>query len=250
MTSTISNVSTVTDTDTATVRETLVEAYGPDWHTRMSHVLDVTDAHRYTGNPYPATYEYVPVVVLNHTMGSDVYGYAEPVTIANYRVLRDEWSDVEGLSDGPYSGSSHIALDLDAVAPVDLIDVLDALENYPLLDEQVWSDVEQETIRDHWESYGIYDVSTSVAHVLDVERCDLTDHALETLETLVWSGVLDYGYGSGYPSMVDVSSCDFGTDEVAGWVREYVGSVESVTVDRYGEPLIVDTRREVWVRSV
>jgi hypothetical protein len=242
MTDTLIDIDSDTDTDVAaTVRATLVDAYGPDWARAINHVAEVVDTYRTDG----------PVLVFNLARANDVHGYDDPVSVSNYRVLASDWADVDALFTGTWSNVDAIGLRLDAVAPDGLTDVIDALESYPVLDESVWSEVEQETIRDHWESYGRFDALCSVADVLGVSRSDLSDYAETAVETLVWSGVLDYGYGSGYPSMVDPSSCDFGTDAVSNWVREHVGNVESVTVDRgYGEPLIVDTRREVWVRSV
>ena len=243
MTDTVIDTATAIDTDTATatVRDTLVDEYGPDWARAIDHVAEVVDTYRADG----------PVLVFNLARANDVHGYDEPVAVSNYRVLASDWADVDGLFTGAWSNVDSIGLRLDAVAPDGLTDVINALDSYPVLDEQVWSDVEQETITEHWESYGRYDALVSVADVLGVSKADLTDYAETVVDRLVWSGVLDYGYGSGYPSMIDVSACDFGVDAVTDWVRANVGSVDTVTLDRgyYGDTETVDARMSVWVRG-
>lgn len=252
-----------------TVRETLVLAYGTGWERHLTRygIADVTKRTWYTyvtrpGKSYPdMVWHESDVIVLNCTMGRDVHGYEETVGVSNYRVLRDNWADVDGLTDGPYSGSSHISLDLDMPAPGDLVDVLERLESYPVLDDDAYNEVEQELIREHWESYGADDSADMVAECLgvdsdDLTRADLTDYAIGTIETLTFSGYLesyDGGpYWQGYPSFIDSSAVEFGATALAGWVRDNVGRHDSVTLRTYPgdtNPLIVDTRIASWVRG-
>ncbi|AHB31946.1 hypothetical protein X816_gp10 [Mycobacterium phage Jovo] len=210
----------------ATVREVLADVYGEDWATEdyrrniLSHVVDVF----WNEEGYKAIAP--SQIIINNTMGYDVHGYADVADIANYRELRERWSDCEALTDGPYSGSRHIGLELDKEAPADLIEVLEALEDYLVLDDQLYSEVEQETMLDHWELYGRDDVYDAVAKAIGADhRSDLTDYAEELIDTLVWEGILDYGCGGGYPTMIDSSMCDFGTEAVAEWIKARLGLV-------------------------
>jgi hypothetical protein len=220
--------------DEATVREILTAAYGDDWQHQLSHVVDVAERSEmhYTRDASGFTnyrHDYYPVIVLRNTKGRDVHGYEDPIDVANYRVLQDNWSDYEGLSDGPYSGSSHIALDLDRPAPSDLVETLEALARYPLLSDDEHSVVEQEFITEHWDSYGRNDTLDAVARAIGADsRSDLTDYATELVESLTFGGVLDYGCGGGYPTFIDVSAVDFGTDIIAQWIRARLGLVVSV----------------------
>ena len=142
----------------ASVREVLVSEYGPEWVRRLSGVASVATRSWYEyvtrpGQSYPdMVWDSAECVVLNYTVGRDVHGYEDAIGVSNYRVLMDQWSDVDGLTSGPYSGQSCVSLDLDSPAPEDLVDVLDALESYPILDESGYSDAEQEIIAEHWES--------------------------------------------------------------------------------------------------
>ena len=230
--------SVVTDIRPATVRETLVAQYGDRWESVMSHVVSVAERRettQTTDNGYPRlSFDYIPVIVIANTCGRNVWGYEEPVTVANYRVLRDQWSDVDGLSDGPYDGSSDIALDLDSVAPVDLIDVLDGLADYPVISDDEWSTVEQEFIQEHWESYGLSDTLDTVAKAIGADSSlDLTDYATELVTELTFSGAIgQLGNGSEYPSMIDSSAVEFGSEVVAQWIRARLGLV--VPVRHYG----------------
>lgn len=207
----------------ATVREALAHEYGKDWATpdyrrnSLSHLVDVYwNEEGYTSlNPSQ--------IVINHTMSRDVHGYAEAIGIGNYRVLRDQWSEYEALTDGPYSGSTHIGLELDKEAPADLIEVLESLDKYPVLDDQAHSEAESEIIEEHWKDYGAWDLHNAVAKAIGAD--ELTQDAKDLIWTLVWEGVLSYGCGGGYPAMIDSSMCDFGTEEITAWIKARLGLV-------------------------
>jgi hypothetical protein len=228
--------------DGATVREILTNAYGEDWERELSDVIDTAERSEmhYTQRAGESfrnyRHDYYPVIVLRNTKGRDVHGYEDPIDVANYRVLQDNWSDYEGLTNGPYSGSSHIALDLDKLAPSDLVETLEALARYPLLSNDEHSVVENEFITEHWESYGRDDTLDAVARAIGADnRSDLTDYATELVEQLTFSGALSYGCGDGWPTFIDVSAVDFGTDAVAAWIRARLGLVVSVrTNSGYG----------------
>ncbi|QIG58829.1 hypothetical protein SEA_DATBOI_165 [Gordonia phage DatBoi] len=231
-----------------TVREVLVETYGDDWKTAIDHLAAPVMDRRYQHFTDERgfrdfTVDEVEVLVLNHTVGRDVHGYDEPIGVSNYRVLADRWSDCEGLTDGPFSGSDHIALDLDAVAPHDLVEVLQSLEAYPVLDDDEHSKVEMEQIADHWDSYARRDARDSLATALGVDEFDLSDHVLDLLEALVFDGgdVTD-----AYPEMVDSSYVNFHIDDVVAWIASRVGRV--VHLGGY-RPRTIDLRKRALIAA-
>lgn len=228
----------------ATVRETLTSEYGENWERQLSHVVYVAQDLRSTHRPFPHRTEYVPVIVFNRTRVRDAYDYVDPADVANYRVLSEWWEDVEGLTAGPYSCSTHIALDLDSEAPENLVEVIEALEDYPVLDDDEFSRAEQEMIEDHWEYYGKMDTLDAIARAIGQDsRLDLSDAAADIAWTLTSSGVLDYGDNDGYPTVIDVSACDFGTEAVARFVSEHYGTVVMVKTDSgYGPEIELDLR--------
>lgn len=225
----------------ATVRETLVNEYGDNWERKLSHVVDVEEDRRWAGGEFPKVTEYV---VFNHTMAESAFDYVDPVGVANYRVLSDRWQDIEGLTDGPYSGSTHIALDLDSEAPEDLIEVIESLEGHPVLDDDEYYRAEQEMIDEHWESYGKLDTLEAIAKAIGQDsRLDLSDAAASIAWSLTFLGVLDYGDGGGYPTVIDASACDFGTEDVARFVAENYGTVVRVKANHgYGMVIELDLR--------
>jgi hypothetical protein len=222
----------------ATVREVLVAAYGDDWETSLNDIVSTGERREMeyrtgTGGFRDYHHDYFPAIAINYTTGRDVHGYEKATDVANYRVLHDQWSDVEGLSDGWWSNCSVIALDLDKPAPIDLVDVLESLREYPVLSEDEWSTVEQEFIMEHWESYGRSDTLDTLAHALGVDSLDLTDYASELVEQLTFSGAIgQLGNGSEYPSLIDSSAAEFGSEVVAAWIRARLGLV--VSVRHYG----------------
>lgn len=228
----------------ATVREALVNEYGKNWERLLSHTVSVAEDRRSTFHPYPNNTEYVPVIVLDHTTARSVYGYEDPMDVSNYRVLSDRWEGIEGLTDGPYSGSTHIALDLDSEAPEDLVEVINALEDYPVLDEDEHSRVEQELIEEHWELYGESDTLDAIAKAIGQDSSlDLSDAVADIAYKLTFFGVLDYGAGGGYPTMIDASACDFGTEAVAQFIADHYGTVVTVKASNgYGMDIWLDLR--------
>jgi hypothetical protein len=224
-----------------TVRETLIEAYGVDSIKASSYVYEIVNSYRT---------DYEDVLVLSHAVRNDVHGYDDAVGVSNYETLRDSWGQLEVWFDGTYSNADYAGLWLDGTAPEDLIEVLDALESYPLLNEDRYSEVEDRMIREDYESYGRRDVLDTVANAIGVDLGDLTDTARDTIDRLVWDGLLDYGYGGGYPTRIDASAVEFGATEIAEYIADNVGTV--ARLQRYAyEPEYVelDLRLETLVES-
>lgn len=206
-----------------TVRTALRIHYGDDYARAIDHIASVVNTYRT---------EHDDVLVFRYAQANSVYGYDDTVLVANYNVLRDSWQWLDGYTDNVYSDCSAIGLRLDDSAPEDLIRVIDALENYPLLDDDEHSAVEQAMIDEHWQAYGLHDTLGTITDILGVSRDDLPERLSDIVTALTFGGYLDYGYGDGYPTIEDMSSVDFGTDAVARFIADNLGSV--VTVDRYG----------------
>ena len=226
----------------STVRETLVEAYGVESLKASSYLYEIVNSYRTGGED---------VLVISHAVANDVHGYDDAVSVSNYETLKDSWSSLEAWFDSTYSNADYAGLRLDATAPEDLIDVLDALESYPVLDEQRWSDVEQRMIVEHYESYGRRDVLESVAKAIDVDYGDLTDTARDMVDRLVWDGLVPYGYSDGYPRFIDSSAVEFGAVEIAEYVKANVGNA-NVRIQRYAyepEHVEFDMRLETLVEA-
>lgn len=223
-------MATSTDT-TATVADVLTQAFGPDWERMISPAGSVHNGE----------------LVLRHTIGRSFYGYEDPLEVANYRVLTEQWSDVDSLTDGPYSDCRCVGLRLDGVPPADLVDVITSLTDYPILDEQVWSEVEREHIEEHWADYGQRDSAYAVADALGVDVLELSEHCLDLITELTFGGIVDYGCGGGYPSFIDVSAVDFGAEAIAAWIRARVGLRVTLSTS-YGRPhRVIDLRRRYLV---
>lgn len=100
---------------------------------------------------------------------------------------------------------------------VGVIESLQALEQYPLLDEGDHSEVEQEEQEEHWESYGRSGLESALRD-LDENLNDNFKACLEatgekSLDSLYWSVSEDL---SKYPEKTDGSAYDFGI-ESGGW---------------------------------
>jgi hypothetical protein len=215
----------------ATVRETLVDAYGVESLKASSYVYEIVNSYRTNGED---------VLVMSHAVANDIHGYDDAVSVSNYETLRDSWSQLEAWFDSTYSNADYAGLRLDATAPEDLIDVLDALENYPVLDDSRHSDVEQRMIVEHYESYGRSDVLDTVAKAIGYDSGDLTDTARDMIDRLVWDGLVPYGYSDGYPMFIDSSAVEFGADEIAEYVKANVGNA-NVRIQHYAyEPEYVE----------
>ena len=102
--------------------------------------------------------------------------------------------------------------------------MLEALSDYPLLDDQMHWEVEQEMINEHWDSYGRDDLFDVIAENLGgYGRTDLTQAAEDMLTELVWSDVIDV-----YPTVIDASAVDFGEREIAEWVAARIGRIVTI----------------------
>ena len=214
-----------------TVNEIMVERYGDDWRDGApSHVFDIENNYRT---------DYRELLVVRGASTGNVFGYDETVDVANYRVLESNWEDFEAFDGrGPYSNVDVICLDVNAEGPEDLPDVLEALSDYPLLDDQVHWEVEHETIEEHWELYGEADLHDVIAENLGADsRLDLTDAAVEMINALVWwPDLIDF-----FPSIIDVSAVDFGEREVWEWIAPRVGRVVTLK-SRYRADRVFDLR--------
>lgn len=221
-----------------TVRDALVEHYGDDFAKAIDHIAEIVDTYR-------TDYEPTLVFSTRYVAANDVHGYVDYVSVANYRVLSEDWCDYD-IQTRTYSNVDTIGIRLDAEAPADLVDVINALSDYPALSDDAVSQAEQDMVVEHWESYGRSDLHHSVAAAIGADT--LTDYAANILEQLVFSGVLEYGCG-GYPSVIDVSAVDFGTDEITKWVKSRLNRRSVSLPSRWvsGDDFVIRFSRADWV---
>lgn len=108
-----------------------------------------------TGNPFfpDGSDRSKDIVLIPFTDGGAVT-CAEAMCEANHRVLEEEWGHLESFTTHGGGFSLLIALFLDEEAPDDLEDVIKSLEDYPVLCDQMLSEVEHEWIEECWNMYG------------------------------------------------------------------------------------------------
>lgn len=105
---------------------------------------------------------YVP----NLMCGSDYSGGS--VTLANYEYMRDEYSDNDNVrlvygGYGTYGIAINISADWDEEEAFWLIDLLENLDNYPVIDDDALCEVERRIEDEAWsEIYGRCDFSTEL----------------------------------------------------------------------------------------
>ncbi len=191
-------------TKAPTVRDILTREYvGDSW--QRDHVFSY-----YAQNYYS---DYTDLIIFNDTRAEDRHGYDDAIGISNFRHLDANWGHLDAFSTGPYTNCKMVALRLDKPAPEDLMSVIHALAYYPLLDESLYSEVEQEIIEEHWESYGEYDALRDLADILtEGDTDELPNNAADMLKEVLSSGE------AGYPEMIDPSAVDFHTDAVVAIV--------------------------------
>ncbi|AWY04977.1 hypothetical protein PBI_GOLLUM_66 [Rhodococcus phage Gollum] len=202
---------------TRTVREVMDEEYGDNWE-KMDHLVSIA-------NNYHTGYE--DVMTINHAVKNEIHGYDCYYIVANYETLEEAWGELDSFAPSPWSNNDTIALHLDeGMAPHDLVETLNALESYPVLDESLASEIESRFIEEHWVSYGQGDTLSKVREVLEIE--ELSDAAEDIVTQLVWSGIVDNNCGGGYPYMIDDSAVEFNAEEIAEWMKARLGTVVTI----------------------
>ncbi len=201
------------------MRQALAGEFGSDdgkhgWRKMIDHVAEVV-------NTYRTDYQDRLVFSTRLVGERDVHGYDDAVSVSNFRRLAEDWKDYDIHTD-TWSDIDSIGLGLDDSAPDDLVSVVSALMDYPVLDESLWSDVESEMIDEHWSSYGRHDAGIALAKALNVD--DVTEHALAILDEITFSGG-NYGITADYPRFIDVSAVDFQTDDVVEWIVANAGGI-------------------------
>ena len=136
-------------------------------------------------------YHTIPLFEIPYATGSDYSGGL--VTRSNYEVIQEMAKEDEELADflvDTYGGHGtyglFIRLDLEDEVPQELIDVVGALEQYPLLNDEHHGNLEMEAEDEAWDSWGRSDFHRALekSHLaLDHEELieDLTDEQLDAL---------------------------------------------------------------------
>lgn len=123
-------------------------------------------------------------------MGSDYSGGS--VNQSNYRVFLDTYGEVEGVYKlwGGY-GTYGVVIRLDVYEEnTEIKETLDALEDYPLIDEEDHSTLEFE-----WEQETMTDIVKDLCQEIDLEtyipNCETLLEDTETIERYAWDGIND-----------------------------------------------------------
>lgn len=166
--------------------------------------------HVITGNPYfPDDSDRAKDIVLIPMTDGNALTCAEAVYESNHRALEDSWGHLDAYTTHCGGYSMLIALFLDEDAPDDLVDVIKALEDYPVICENTLGEVEIEWMEEAWNIYGRDDVRALLSDDLIDEVSDsLIDKAYD-----YWCRNSDYGAYLEHDSLV------FDADMVAETVR-------------------------------
>lgn len=148
------------------------------------------DLHIIEGNPYyPAGSDRTKDIVLIPFTDGNALTCADAVCESNHRVLEEAWGDLDAFTTHNGGYSMLIALFLDEEAPEDLESTLESLEDYPVLCEFTYSEVEQEWMEEAWESHGRFDVRRFLSDDLD----EITSDADIDDAYSYWCRNSDYG---------------------------------------------------------
>ncbi len=149
---------------------------------------------------------------------------SDAVAVSNLRVWADMHSDSEGslwrMRHGAY-GSQWVEIRpelidltskdalykraelLGLTGLTSLVDTLEGLASYPLIDEDDHSEVERDEEAEHWETYGRSDVTRAVEEELEGLAVEMPD----SIDDLYWETCHKV---SQYPEKIDSSAYDFG----------------------------------------
>lgn len=143
-----------------------------------------------TGNPYSpeGSDRSKDIVLIPLTDGGAVTG-AEAVYEANHRALEDSWGHLDAFTTHNGGYSLLIALFLDEEAPEDLEEVINSLDDYPVICEQTLSEIELEWMDEAWNDYGRNDVRRLLTSDLE----EITSDADIDDAYYFWCRNSDYG---------------------------------------------------------
>jgi hypothetical protein len=137
-------------------------------------------------------------ILASYCSGSDHSGNL--VEIANMKALKEslpaEYEDAaEYIEYSGGFGTFALAIRLDALTP-ELLETLEVLEDYPVIDESLWSELETESQNEAWDSWAKADFRTALAKAL-VSAYEASP-ASDQLD-----GETDQDYAGGYDSAVE-----------------------------------------------
>lgn len=112
--------------------------------------------------------------------GSDYSGGS--VTVSNHRVFLEQFKEIDGVHDvyGEY-GTYAIAIREDCLENEDIIEVLQRLSKYPVIDEEDMSMVEIECEQESWESFIKSDFRRELHKKFDEDDGDLISDMIDDI---------------------------------------------------------------------
>jgi len=137
------------------------------------------------------------------------YDKSTAVERSNYEVFIEKFGNVEGVYEihGGYNSRS-IGILLSTVDVDGMFDILFALEDYPIIDEDHWSATEYEMISEAWESYGFDDIIRELESRFEV---DIKEYNSERLYELIGPIMEETGR---YPEIEAGGGVYFYTEEI------------------------------------
>lgn len=201
---------------TKTVREVMADHFGEDFEEMDYYAWSIKKGNRYIEGDKD-------LLVVCKAWRDSRYAGNEPMFMANYAVLQDEWSHLEGFNDGSPRGwdANYITLELDSPAgddPFIIMDALEILEEVGYLDDGDYYSAAEEEIRDeHWEDYGCDELRDALEAKFGEDAEDLDNYQVRDIAGEWW-----YGEGE-WPEIVDPSYVDFHVDKI----------VEDLTLEQF-----------------
>lgn len=152
-------------------RETLEDAPAPDATVSSSVLNGVTASARKRGimaELAAGTYDAAGSGALYAEVPGTAWGdySGNLIDRANYKALLDLFGGVFVQLSGDWSSSALLIRVDDTRYPAHLAQVLHALEDYPLVDDEVYSQLEQQLAREAWDLYGKQEFLSYAAGVL------------------------------------------------------------------------------------
>jgi hypothetical protein len=161
---------------------------------------------------------------------------SDPVCVSNVRVFRENHADSEGAlwrvrrghgvwiefradlaelvrserRDAVYERAARLGL----TGLTGILDDMERLAQYPILDEDDMGECEQDEQTEHWNNYGRDDVRLDVCNWLEADGLHTTadeirDMPTEDFDKAYWNACHDC---QEYPERIDSSAWDFGTE--------------------------------------
>lgn len=170
--------------------------------------------------------------------------------ISNWRSWNREYEKTEGKNWWPVRGPGVLALRERNGSPTEEADSLDALDGYPLFDEDDHSELEMETQHENWKDYGRKELRSKIEE--DVNETD--QEAIEKLMDSITDQMLDDFVHQAYEDSGEYPEQDNGTqgtifpDVLSTWDGSILELGELLHLDEHGYVVEIHLSRAAFDR--